>query len=65
MAAAEVYSPTEAVAAQQQREKAASQVWQAVVGWIGFLALLEIWLFKTHILRHISMYFIEPSFIIW
>jgi ATP adenylyltransferase/5',5'''-P-1,P-4-tetraphosphate phosphorylase II len=37
MAAAEVYSPTAAAAAQQQREKATSQVWQAVVGWIGFL----------------------------
>jgi carboxy-terminal domain RNA polymerase II polypeptide A small phosphatase len=32
-----VYSPTAAAAAQQQREKAASQVWRAVVGWIGFL----------------------------
>uniref|UniRef100_A0A804M757 Uncharacterized protein n=1 Tax=Zea mays TaxID=4577 RepID=A0A804M757_MAIZE len=42
MAAAEVYSPT--AAAQQQREKATSQVWRAVVGWIGFLVqvLLQI-----------------------
>jgi carboxy-terminal domain RNA polymerase II polypeptide A small phosphatase len=31
-------------AAQKQREKAASQVWRAVVGWIGFLVqvLLQI-----------------------
>ena len=48
MAAAEVYSPTAAAAAaaqqQQQRGKAASQAWQAVVGWIGFLlqVLLQI-----------------------
>ncbi|XP_047059831.1 CTD small phosphatase-like protein isoform X2 [Lolium rigidum] len=45
MAAAEVYSPTAAAAAQhQQRGKAATQAWQAVVGWIGFLlqVLLQI-----------------------
>jgi RNA polymerase II subunit A small phosphatase-like protein len=45
MAAAEVYSPTAAAAAQQQqRGKAASQAWQTVVGWIGFLlqVLLQI-----------------------
>ena len=45
MAAAEVYSPTAASAAQhQQRGKAATQAWQAVVGWIGFLlqVLLQI-----------------------
>ncbi|KAG8054868.1 hypothetical protein GUJ93_ZPchr0001g30702 [Zizania palustris] len=45
MAAAEVYSPTAAAAAQQQqRGKVAAQAWQAVVGWIGFLiqVLLQI-----------------------
>jgi hypothetical protein len=45
MAAAEVFSPTVAAAAQQQqRGKAAWQAWQAVVGWIGFLlqVLLQI-----------------------
>ncbi|GJM92656.1 hypothetical protein PR202_ga09146 [Eleusine coracana subsp. coracana] len=45
MAAADVFSPTAAAAAQQQqRGKAASQAWQALVGWIGFLlqVLLQI-----------------------
>ncbi|CAM0882971.1 unnamed protein product [Alopecurus aequalis] len=45
MAAAEVYSPTASAAAQhQQRGKATTQAWQAVVGWIGFLlqVLLQI-----------------------
>jgi hypothetical protein len=45
MAAAEVFSPTVAAAAQQQqRGKVTSQAWQAVVGWIGFLlqVLLQI-----------------------
>lgn len=45
MAAAEVYSPTAAAAAQQQqRGKVASQAWRTVVGWIGFLlqVLLQI-----------------------
>jgi hypothetical protein len=45
MAAAEVYSPTAAAAAQhQQRGKVTTQAWQAVVGWIGFLlqVLLQI-----------------------
>jgi hypothetical protein len=29
------------------------------------ISLLEICLFKTHILRQISMYFVEAPFIIW
>lgn len=39
-----MYSPTTAAAAQQQRGKAASQAWRAVVGWIGFFlqVLLQI-----------------------
>jgi pentatricopeptide repeat protein len=39
MAVAEVYSPTAAAAAQQQREKATSQIWRAVVGWIDETSL--------------------------